>query len=222
MNTRCINAPVIARSSSIRLGTALRVRARAGVERTAAKYIGRLNAATVYFSREGRGYRCTVNIDMGAVRIITGESMGFCCHAILDAAMCKAAKQMRRLKRTLRDGKPSRSGRMSGAAPARRDSRAGRRTHRPHQAGSFPQAAVLALWGSHGSNPDAWEETGRWCDEPAHGAFLRSPGRADATLNAADTIEAVLREAGEADSVGGEWRIPRVREAQAMTVKRCP
>lgn len=222
MNTRCINAPVIVRSSSIRLGTALRVRARAGVERTAAKYFGRLNAATVYFSREGRGYRCTVNIDMGAVRIITGESLGFCCHAILDAAMRKATKQLRRLKRTLRDDKPPRSGRMSGAAPAWRGSRADRRAHRPRRAGSSPQAAVLALLGSVGSDPDARDETERWCDEPAYGAGLHSPGWADATLDAAETMETVLRRVGEADPVGDERRILFVREAHAKMPERCP
>lgn len=168
MNTRHIDAPIIVRSSSIGLGAALRERARAGVERVAAKYFGRLNAATVYFSRDGRGYRCTVNIDMGASRIVTGESLGFCCHAVFDAAMRKAAKQLRRLKRTLRDDKLPRSDRMSRGAPARRRSWA----RRGRRAGTAPQGNALVLAGFRGFGPDDWEEPERWLDGPAPGAAV--------------------------------------------------
>lgn len=163
MNTRRIDAPIVVRSSSIGLGAALRERARAGVERVAAKYFGRLNAATVYFSRDGRGYRCTVNIDMGALRIVTGESLGFCCHAVFDAAMRKAAKQLRRSKRALRDDKLPRSGRILRGAPARRRSweRRGRR------AGTAPQVDTLVLAKFRGFGPNDWEEPERWLDGPA-------------------------------------------------------
>lgn len=194
MNTRHINVPIVVRSSSIGLGTALRERARAGVERVAAKYFGRLNAATVYFSRDGRGYRCTVNIDMGTLRIVTGESLGFCCHAVFDAAMRKAAKQLRRLKRTLRDDKIPRSGRMSRGAPARRRSWA----RQVRRAETAAQGDALALTGFRSFGPDDWEEPERWLGGPAPGA-------------------AVPRKAEEVGSTREELRIAFAPEAPAGT-----
>jgi ribosome-associated translation inhibitor RaiA len=110
MNVDRSQAPVVVQCSSIAVAPALRHRARAGVERMTAKYFNQLNAATVYFSREGKEYRCTVNIDMGALRIVTGQSLGFCCHAALDESLRKAGKQLRRLKRASRDDKVPRTG----------------------------------------------------------------------------------------------------------------
>lgn len=194
MNTRRIDAPIVVRSSSIGLGAALRERARAGVERVAAKYFGRLNAATVYFSRDGRGYRCTVNIDMGALRIVTGESLGYCCHAVLDAAMRKAAKQLRRSKRALRDDKLPKSGRVPGRYPALRWSRA----PRVRRAGTAPQVDALALAEFRDFGPDDWEEPERWLDGPAPEA-------------------AVPRKAEEAGSARTERRIAFATGAPAGT-----
>lgn len=194
MNTRRVDAPIVVRSSSIGLGAALRERARASVERVAAKYFGRLNAATVYFSRDGRGYRCTVNIDMGTLRIVTGESLGFCCHVVFDAAMRKVAKQLRRLKRTLRDDKIPRAGRMPAEAPARHWSR----VRRVRQAGIVHHGDVLALAGFRSLGPDGWEEPERWLGGTAPRA-------------------AVPRKAKEAGSARTERRIAFVPEAPAGT-----
>jgi ribosomal subunit interface protein len=108
MNQPFRDAVMTVRSSNIQLGAALPERAREEIVRLAAKYLGRLNAASVYFSREGRSYRCTVNIDTGPPRIVTGEASGFSCHLALHGALRKAAKQLRRMKRALREDKPRR------------------------------------------------------------------------------------------------------------------
>jgi ribosome-associated translation inhibitor RaiA len=110
MNTADENAVITVQSSNIHLGDFLPARARRAVLRVAAKYFRRLTRASVYFSREGRTYRCTVNMEMGALRIVTGEGRGFTCYLALSGALRKAAKQLRRIKRALRDDKPRRFG----------------------------------------------------------------------------------------------------------------
>jgi ribosomal subunit interface protein len=97
---------ITVQSSTVELGEALPTYARTGVERVASKYFGHLSGAAVYFSREGASYRCTVNMQMGILRIVTGEAIAPDCHKAFDGALEKAAKQLRRLKRALRDNKP--------------------------------------------------------------------------------------------------------------------
>jgi ribosomal subunit interface protein len=91
-------AVISVRSSNIHLGSALPARARRGVVRIARKYLGRLNGASVYFKREGRSFSCSVNIDVGALKIVTGKASGFNCYLALENALGKAAKQLRRIK----------------------------------------------------------------------------------------------------------------------------
>jgi ribosomal subunit interface protein len=101
------DAVISVRSSNIHLGSALPARARRGIVRIARKYFGRLSGASVYFKREGRSYSCTVNIEMGAFKIVTGKAFGFDCYTALENALRKTAKQLRRMKRT--NDKQSRS-----------------------------------------------------------------------------------------------------------------
>jgi ribosomal subunit interface protein len=99
--------PLIAvQSSAVALGKALPEYIRIRVRQVAGKYFGDLSGAAVYFSRDGASYRCTVNMQMGSLRIVTGEAVGSGCHRAFGAALEKAAKQLRRLKRALRDDKP--------------------------------------------------------------------------------------------------------------------
>jgi len=101
------NTPITVQSSTVELGEVLPAYARSGLRRMAGKYFGQLSGAAVYFSREGASYRCTVNMQMGALRIVTGEALAPDCYKAFDAALEKAAKQLRRRKRALRDNKPS-------------------------------------------------------------------------------------------------------------------
>lgn len=166
-----------------------------------------MNAATVYFSRDGRGYRCTVNIDMGALRIVTGESLGFCCHAVFDAAMRKAAKQLRRMKRTLRDDKIPRSGRMPANPSARRWSR----TRRLRRAETALRGDALALAGFRGFESDGREEPECWLERTGQAAGGPDPS-GDAWSSAA-----VPRKAGEVGPARTGRRIAFADEAQAGT-----
>lgn len=114
MKLRTPESVIFVKSSNIKLGRALPAWIRRKIGRIVAKYFARLNAASVYFSREGRSYRCTVLIDIGALKIVTGEGFGFNCYLAFHRALKKVASQLRRMKRTLRDDKRSRSAVMSG------------------------------------------------------------------------------------------------------------
>jgi ribosome-associated translation inhibitor RaiA len=131
MNPSRIGVRVVVQSSSVALGDALRQRAHNGIERIASKYIGRLNAATIYFSRDGRGYRCTVNIDTGFRRVITGASRGTSCRDVLERALRRAATRLLRVKHFLRSDNFSRIGRPPAFALAPfRNAGIPRRRHR--------------------------------------------------------------------------------------------
>ncbi len=160
-----IDAPIVVQSSSIALGNALRHRACTGIERLASKYFGRLNAATIYFSREGKGYRCTVNVDMGPRRVITGEARGASCHGVLDSALRRAATRLRRLKRSLRDDKFPRFGGLPGLNPAPAPFRNAGVPRRGHRFATVPPDLRLALAGCDGLDAADWE-FGLKCPSP--------------------------------------------------------
>jgi ribosomal subunit interface protein len=103
------DAVITVQSANIDLGEALPGRARESILRVASKYFGRLNSGAVYFSREGQSYRCTVNLQMGALKMVTGEAHAPDCYRAFDAALEKTAKQLRRLKREMREDKPFRT-----------------------------------------------------------------------------------------------------------------
>ena len=85
------------------------MRGRRSCVRVAGKYFGRLHAAAVHFTREGRTYRCTVNMQMGALRMRSAEANSPDIYAAFDAALEKVATQLRRTKRAFRDEKGERA-----------------------------------------------------------------------------------------------------------------
>ena len=59
---------------TVDLGDAFRQHARDGVLRVASKYFGRLTTGSVHVTREGVSYRCTVVMQAGALKTMTGEA----------------------------------------------------------------------------------------------------------------------------------------------------
>jgi len=101
---------ITVQSSNVGLGEALPRHARDAIRRTAAKYFGHLSSASVHFRRDGDGYHCTINIQMGALPNVIGEAAADDCYAAFDSALEHAAKQLRRMKREVRDDKRRRHG----------------------------------------------------------------------------------------------------------------
>ncbi len=108
MKLDIIEAPITVQSSTVDLGEILPDYARQSILRVAAKYFGRLTRASVHFNREGAGYRCTVTMQMGGTKPATGEALGETCYKAFDTALSKAAKQLRRKKRAVREDKGTR------------------------------------------------------------------------------------------------------------------
>lgn len=107
MEREPVGAAVTVRSSAVDLGDVLPERVQAAVARVTSKYFDNLTAATVYFSREGLDFRCTVNVQVGSMPILTGEARHLDPYQSFDIALEKVAKQLRRRKRALREDKPS-------------------------------------------------------------------------------------------------------------------
>ena len=108
MKLETVDKNITVQSSSIDLGSSLPNHARESILRVASKYFGRLNTASVHFNREGITYRCSVNMQMGALPMKSGEARDKDIYAAFNAALAKVAKQLRRTKREVREDKGER------------------------------------------------------------------------------------------------------------------
>jgi ribosomal subunit interface protein len=108
MKLNSVDRTILVQSSNVDLGSVLPDYARTSILQVASKYFGRLNTATVHFNREGITYRCTVNIQMGALKMMSGEAKHKDIYAAFRTALEKVAKQLRRAKRELREDKAER------------------------------------------------------------------------------------------------------------------
>jgi ribosomal subunit interface protein len=99
---------ILVQSSNVDLGDNFPQYAKTNIRQVAGKYFGRLSTASVHVTREGITYRCTVNIQMGALKMMSGEAKNKDLYAAFRAALQKTAKQLRRSKRELREDKAER------------------------------------------------------------------------------------------------------------------
>jgi ribosomal subunit interface protein len=105
MKLAIIQAPITVQSSTVDLGDTLPEHARSRIMQVAQKYFGRLTRAAVHVNREGAAYRCSVSIQMRGTQPAVGEALNKVCYKAFDAALNKAAKQLRRKKRVVREDK---------------------------------------------------------------------------------------------------------------------
>jgi ribosomal subunit interface protein len=108
MKLKSVDRTILVQSSNIDLGDVLPDYARTSILQMAGKYFGYLNTASVHFSREGAMYRCTVNVQMGALRMMSGEAKSTDIYGAFRIALERVAKQLRRAKRELREDKAKR------------------------------------------------------------------------------------------------------------------
>ncbi len=115
---------ILVQSSDVDLGDMFPEYARTNIRQVARKYFGHMVMASVHASRDGIAYRCTVNIQMGSLKVMSGEAKNKDLYAAFRAALQKTAKQLRRSKRELREDKAARTDkdallRESNRAPSR-------------------------------------------------------------------------------------------------------
>jgi ribosomal subunit interface protein len=115
---------ILVQSSAVDLGDMFPDYAKTNIRQIAGKYFGHLSSASVHVTREGITYRCTVNMQMGGLKMMSGEAKNKDLYAAFRAALQKTAKQLRRSKRELREDKAERVDKdmllREGTAPSRR------------------------------------------------------------------------------------------------------
>jgi ribosomal subunit interface protein len=109
MKLESVDKAITIQSSNVHLGNRLPAYARESILRVASKYFGRLNTASVHFSREGISYRCSVNMQMSGLPMKSAEAIDKDIYLAFNAALAKVGKQLRRTKRELREDKPERT-----------------------------------------------------------------------------------------------------------------
>ncbi|WP_046868637.1 ribosome hibernation-promoting factor, HPF/YfiA family [Microvirga massiliensis] len=108
MRLESVDKGITIQSSNVHLGDRLPDYARENILRVASKYFGRLNTAAVHFTKDGITYRCSVNMQMGALPMKSAEARDKDIYLAFNAALEKVAKQLRRTKRELREDKAER------------------------------------------------------------------------------------------------------------------
>jgi ribosomal subunit interface protein len=103
MKLESVDTNITIGSANIDLGDSLRTHAEQAIRKVAGKYFGRLTVGSAHFNREGLDYRCSVNLQMGGLPMVTGEAEARDILLAFDNALSKAAKQLRRSKRELRE-----------------------------------------------------------------------------------------------------------------------
>ena len=103
MKLESVESPIAIKSGNIDLGDALRDHAEQSILKVASKYFGRLTSASAHFNREGSAYHCSINLQMGGLPMVSAECDAQEAMLAFDSALGKAAKQLRRKKRELRE-----------------------------------------------------------------------------------------------------------------------
>ncbi|MBA3520810.1 MAG: ribosome-associated translation inhibitor RaiA [Rhizobiales bacterium] len=103
MKLESVDSAITVQSSDIDLGESLPKHAEESILRVASKYFGRLVTGSVHFGKEGHNYRCSVNMQMGALKMMSGEAQNKDIYQAFNEALEKVAKQLRRTKRLLRE-----------------------------------------------------------------------------------------------------------------------
>lgn len=102
-------------SHQVELGSAFRDDAKQQILEVAKKYLGDLTMASVHVAHEGASYRCSVNMQMGGQKFVTGEGVEKSVPLAFRTALGRAAKQLRRTKRLLREDRQNQPDRIATA-----------------------------------------------------------------------------------------------------------
>lgn len=100
-------SPIRINSTNIDLGDVLPRKIQEDLLHAAETYFGYLNHATVGFTRDGNWYCCTINLQVGNLKVFVAEASATDCRKAFDLALGKVSKQLRRRKRRIVDGNRS-------------------------------------------------------------------------------------------------------------------
>ena len=95
--------PIKINGTNIDLREALPHKVREELLHVAETHFGRLNHATVGFTRNGHWYCCTINVQVGNLKMIVAEASAGDCHQAFDQALAKIGRQLHRRSRRVVD-----------------------------------------------------------------------------------------------------------------------
>ncbi|WP_165820128.1 HPF/RaiA family ribosome-associated protein [Microvirga sp. KLBC 81] len=108
MDLQSASKLIAVQSPDLDLGHAFRELAETSILRTTIKHFGRLSTASVHVNREGPLFRCTVDIQLATLKMVSAEFQHEDYHLAFKSALEAAENQLRGAKRALRESKVSR------------------------------------------------------------------------------------------------------------------
>ena len=102
-------------SAHVDLGSSFREQAQQRIQEIAKKYLGNLTMASVHVAREGSDYRCSVNMQMAGNTMMSAEALAQDVPLAFRTALSKVEKQLRRMKRLLREDRAHQPDRITTA-----------------------------------------------------------------------------------------------------------
>ena len=90
-------------SAHLDLSSHFREQAQQQIRAAAKKHLGDLTMASVHVAQEGTYYRCSVNMQMGSLNMMSAEAKARDVSLAFRTALGKLKKQLRRTKRALRE-----------------------------------------------------------------------------------------------------------------------
>ena len=91
--------PIRINGNNIDLGEALPHKVQEELLHVIEAHFGRLNHATVGFTRDGHWYCCTITVPVGNLTMIVAEASAGACHQAFDQALAKIGRHLHRRSR---------------------------------------------------------------------------------------------------------------------------
>jgi ribosomal subunit interface protein len=105
MKLERVDSEITVGSHDVDLGSFLPTRVKDAVLRTASKYFGRLNKASVHFKREGKDYHCSITMQMGGLKPLSTTASDRSINQAFKKTMRRMEHQLQRSKEALREDK---------------------------------------------------------------------------------------------------------------------
>lgn len=107
MTQNATPAPIKINRANIDLGEALPRKIQDELMNVAESCYRHLNHAVVGFTRDGNWYCCTINVQVGNLKVIVAESSAVDCHSAFGQALAKIGRQLLRRKQGSRVRMPA-------------------------------------------------------------------------------------------------------------------
>jgi ribosomal subunit interface protein len=103
MDLQSVSKLIAVQSPNLDLGEAFRELAERSILHTTIRHFGQLNTASVHVNRDGSLFRCSVDIQLATLKMVSAEFQHEDCHLAFKSALNAVEDQLRGAKRALRE-----------------------------------------------------------------------------------------------------------------------